>query len=109
VHYDAVYAAAHPFGKRVAHGLLLAAMTALGGTTVSLQIEETLVAFLEQSTRLKKPALVGDTVKPYAEVVELVPKSGGRGLVRFRVTIENQDGEELLEGEHAYFIRSRHT
>jgi acyl dehydratase len=107
IHYDDEFAANHPFGRRVTHGLMLAAMTAVGGTELSLMIRDTVVAFLEQSSRFKAPAFIGDTVMPLVEVVECQPKRGGRGLVRFRVSIVRNDGQELLEGEHLYLIVAR--
>lgn len=107
IHYDDVYAATHPFGKRVAHGLLMASITALGGSEISSQLAETVVAFVSQQTTFKRPGLIGDTVQPRFEVTEVERKRGGKGLVRIRVTVVNSDGEELLEGEHAYLIRTR--
>jgi acyl dehydratase len=107
IHYDDVYAATHPFGKRVAHGLLVASLTALGGSEISAELSDSVLAFAGQSTRFKKPALIGDTVQPRFEVTELTPKSGDKGLVKIRVTIVDSDGEELLEGEHVYLIKCR--
>jgi acyl dehydratase len=107
IHYDDEYAATHPFGKRVAHGLLVASMTALGGSEMSPALFDSVLAFAGQSTRFKKPALIGDTVQPKFEVTELTPKSGDKGLVKIRVSIVKSDGEELLEGEHVYLIKGR--
>lgn len=107
IHYDEVLAAEQPFGRPVVHGLLLAAMTALGATEISLRVATTMVAFLEQSTRFKRPAFVGDTITPVTTVIEVARKTNGKGVVRTSVALMNQRGEEILEGAHAYLIRTR--
>lgn len=104
IHYDAAYAAAHPFEKRVAHGLLLASLTAVGGTELSGALVDSMIAFLSQSTSFRKPVFIGDTITPVVEISELIPKEG-RGVVKVRVTLVNQDGDEVLEGEHVYLLR----
>jgi acyl dehydratase len=107
IHYDDAYAAKGHFGKRVTHGLLLAGMTALGGSPMSAELDDSMLAFVEQRTRFLKPALIGDTVTPMFEVTAVEPKSGEKAIVRLRVTIVRADGERLLEGEHVYLIKGR--
>jgi 3-hydroxybutyryl-CoA dehydratase len=107
VHYDDEFAANHPFKRRVAHGLLLASMTAVGGTELSAQIHDTVIAFVEQSTRFVAPAFIGDSVRPVFEVIESRHVNRERGLVRLRVTIVRSDGATLVDGEHLYIFRSR--
>jgi acyl dehydratase len=106
LHYDVEYAKHTPFGRPVAHGLLLAGLTALGASPLSLALEDAVLAFLEQSTRFLKPVFVGDTLTPEHEVLEVIPK-GDRGLVRFRTTLRNQHGEICLEGQQLYLLRGR--
>jgi acyl dehydratase len=106
IHYDDEYAKRTPFGRRVAHGLLLSALTALGAGELSAQVEESMIAFLAQSAAFKAPAFIGDTLRPELEVVELIPK-GERGVLRLRARLINQRGEVVLEGEHVYLLRRR--
>jgi acyl dehydratase len=106
IHYDDEYCKQHAFGKRVAHGLLLAAMTALGGSSLSTEVEDSMLAFLSQSTRFLKPIFIGDTIYPELEVSELIPK-GKNGVVKFRTVIRNQNGDAVLEGEHVYLVKKR--
>ncbi len=106
IHYDDEYAKSTRFGGRVAHGLLLSAMTAAGASSLSPLIEESIVAFVEQSARFLQPVLVGDTIAPELEVSELIPKSNV-GLVRLTSRITNQRGETVLEGTHAYLVKRR--
>lgn len=106
IHYDDEYAKTTRFGKRVAHGLLVTAMTAVGASNLSSLLEGSIVAFVEQSSRFLKPVLVGDTITPEIEVSELVPKTE-MGLVRLTTRVTNQRGELVLEGIHAYLIKKR--
>jgi acyl dehydratase len=106
IHYDDEYAKTTRFGKRVAHGLLVTAMTAVGASTLSPLLEGSIVAFVEQSSRFLKPVLVGDTLTPELEVIELIPKTN-MGLLRLTSRITNQRGEVVLEGIHAYLIKKR--
>lgn len=106
IHYDDEYARRTPFGRRLAHGLMLAAMTALGAGELSMQIEESVIAFLSQSASFRGPVFAGDTIQPELEVAELIPKQG-RGVLKMRSRLVNQRGETVLEGEHVYLIRSR--
>ncbi len=106
IHYDDEYAKRTRFGKRLAHGLLLTAMTAVGASTLAPVIEESIVAFVEQRTRFRAPAFIGDTLPPGHEVVALERKRSA-GLLTLRVTLTNQRGEIILEGEHKYLIAYR--
>jgi 3-hydroxybutyryl-CoA dehydratase len=74
IHYDDEYAKTTRFGKRVAHGLLLTALTAVGASTLSSVLEGSMVALVEQSARFLKPVLIGDTITPELEVSRVVPQ-----------------------------------
>ncbi len=69
-------------------------------------MEESLVGFLEQSSRFLKPVYAGDTIYPALEVIELTP---GRttGVVTLRSTVFNQRKELVLEGQQKFLIRRR--
>jgi 3-hydroxybutyryl-CoA dehydratase len=106
IHYDDEYARKTRFGRRLAHGLLLTSMTAVGASTLAPVIEASIVAFVEQRTRFVAPAFLGDTVYPAHEVVGLERKRSA-GLLTLRVALTNQRGEIVLEGEHKYLIAYR--
>src|SRR5437660_10577006 len=74
IHYDVEYAKATRFGKPLAHGLLLASMTALGASSARERIEG--FVFVEQGCRFLKPALVGDTIRPRFEVEKIWSDEG---------------------------------
>jgi len=61
---------------------------------------------VEQTTRFRAPAFVGDTVYPEHEVVGLERRRSA-GLLTLRVAVKNQRGETVLEGEHKYLIAYR--
>ena len=69
-------------------------------------IGDSLIAFLDQSSRFLKPVYVGDTLYPMLTITGLEP---GRptGVVAMRVTIHNQDKELVMEGEHRYLLRRK--
>ncbi len=106
LHYDVEYAKTTRFGRPLAHGLLLASLTAVGASTLGPIIEDSIVAFVEQTTRFRAPAFVGDTLSPEHEVVGLERRRSA-GLLTLRVRLRNQRGEIVLEGEHKYLIAYR--
>ncbi len=106
LHYDDEYVKGTRFGRRLTHGLLLTSLTAVGASTLSPLIEDSIVAFLEQTTRFLGPAFIGDTVKPRHEIVALERKRSA-GLLTLRVTLTNQRGETILEGQHKYLVAYR--
>jgi acyl dehydratase len=108
IHYDDEYAKATRFGRRLAHGLLLTSLTAVGASTLAPVIERSIVAFVEQTSRFRVPVFIGDTLKPDHQVVALEPRRAA-GLLTLRVTLTNQRGETVLEGEHRYLIAYRPT
>jgi acyl dehydratase len=106
IHYNEHYARRTQFGARVAHGLLVMAMSALGASAYAQRLEASMIAFVEQGCRFRKPVLLGDTVHAEFEVAGLERK-GDRGVLRLRVSLRNQRNEEVLEGHHVYLLRCR--
>jgi 3-hydroxybutyryl-CoA dehydratase len=106
IHYDDEYAKKTAFGGRLAHGLLVMGMTAVGASPLTHRLHASMIAFLEQGCRFLKPVLVGDTLYPEHEVVALARK-GERGVVRLAARIRNQRSEVVLDGFHVYLIRCR--
>jgi len=106
IHYDEDYARRSRFGARVAHGLLVMAMSALGATALSHRLEASMIAFVEQGCRFLKPVLLGDSVHAEFEVAGLERK-GDKGVLRLRTRLLNQRGEAVLDGHHVYLLRCR--
>jgi acyl dehydratase len=101
IHYDVEYAAQTRFGKPLAHGLLLSALTALGASSARERLDG--FVFVEQGCRFLKPALVGDTVHP-RQTIERVWEEDGKRFCRVKTSILNQRREVLAEGFHLYRI-----
>jgi acyl dehydratase len=101
IHYDVEYAKQTRFGKPLAHGLLLASLTALGASSGRWRCDG--YVLIEQGSRFLNPAAVGDTVKPTL-LVEKIWRDGTRLMCRLTTTLTNQRGEILLEGFHVYRV-----
>ena len=106
IHYDEEYARQTRFGRRVAHGLLLMAMTALGASPLSPRLERSMIAFVEQGCRFLRPVFLNDTIHTEFAVAGL-EKKGARGVLRLAVTVLNQRGEAVVEGHHVYLLKCR--
>lgn len=104
IHYDVEYAKTTRFGKPLAHGLLLASLTALGATNASPRVNG--FVFVEQGCRFLKPVTVGDTIHPRC-TVERIWNEGKRRFIRFATALINQRKETVLEGFHVYQIIPR--
>ena len=106
VHYDIEYCRARGVPNLLAHGVQTLIHTAPGAGLFPFLVEESLVGFLEQSSRFLKPVYADDTLYPALEVTEL---SAGRstGVVTLRSTVFNQRRELVLEGVQKFLIRRR--
>ena len=106
VHYDAEYCRARGMPNLLAHGFQTLIHTAPGAGLFPFLVEESLVGFLEQSSRFLKPVYADDTIYPALDVTELTP---GRttGVVTLRSTVFNQRRQLVLEGMQKFLIRRR--
>lgn len=107
IHYDLEYCRAHGHPNLLAHGFQALIQTAPGAGIFPHVIGDSIVGFIEQSSRFLKPLYAGDTVYPLLEIVELIPQRS-TGVVVLRSTIHNQRGELILEGTQKYLVRKRH-
>ena len=107
IHTDAAYAADGPFGKRVAHGLLVQSI-ASGLSVQTGFIERTVLAFRELDCKFSRPVFIGDTVHVVLEVktIKAVPRLGG-GNVLFKYNVLNQDGQTVQRGTWTMLVKSR--
>jgi acyl dehydratase len=106
VHYDVEYCRARGMPNLLAHGFQTLIHTAPGAGLFPFLVEESLIGFLEQSSRFLKPVYAGDTIYPALEVSELVP-GRSTGVVALRSTVFNQRRELVLEGLLKFLIRRR--
>jgi 3-hydroxybutyryl-CoA dehydratase len=108
IHYDDDYAKTTQFGRPIVHGLHLMALTALGATTLSEQLRESMVAMLSQSATFQRPVFKDDVVRSQFEIASAEPRPGKDwGTLSINVRLINQRDETVLEGRHVYRIRRR--
>jgi len=90
----------------LAHGFQTLVHTAPGAGLLPFLMEESLIGFLEQSSRFLRPVFAGDTIYPALEVDELAP---GRttGVLGCRSTVYNQRRELVLDGRQRFLLRRR--
>jgi acyl dehydratase len=106
VHYDAEYCRRRGMPDLLAHGFQTLIQTSPGAGLFPFMVEDSLVGFLEQSSRFLRPVFAGDTLYPALEVEEVAP---GRttGVIGLRSTVHNQRGELVLEGRQKYLLRRK--
>lgn len=106
IHYDKEYCAAQGHKGLLAHGFQVLSLTAPGAGLFPHVIGESLIGFIEQSSKFLKAVYPGDTLYPSLEVTALTLQNT-TGVVTLRSTIHNQDGELVLEGEQKFLLRLR--
>ena len=106
IHYDLEYCRRQGHPGLLAHGFQVLAQTAAGAGIFPHVIGESLIGFIEQSSRFLKPVYSGDTVYPLLTITALTP---GRttGVITVRSTLHNQRRELCMEGEQKYLVRRR--
>jgi acyl dehydratase len=106
VHYDIEYCRARGMPHMLAHGLQTLIQTAPGAGLFPYMVEDSLVGFIEQSSKFLKPVYAGDTLYPALEIDELAPNRS-TGVVGFATTVHNQRRETVIEGRQRFLIRKR--
>ena len=106
IHYDVEYCRARGMRNLLAHGFQTLIHTAPGAGLFPFMVEESLIGFLEQSSRFLKPVFAEDTIYPALEVAELTPRRT-TGVVGLRSTVFNQRRELVLEGLQKFLLRKR--
>jgi acyl dehydratase len=106
VHYDIEYCRSRGMPHMLAHGLQTLIQTAPGAGLFPHMVEDSLVGFIEQSSKFLKPVFAGDTLYPALEIDELSPNRS-TGVVGFATTIHNQRREMVIEGRQRFLIRKR--
>jgi acyl dehydratase len=106
LHTDETFAAGTPYGERIAHGMLIAAM-ATGMANWTGVFEGTTLALMQQLLQYKGAVKFGDTVHLELNVAEKKPTSKeDRGVVIFDARMVNQDGEIVLDGQWTLLMRA---
>jgi len=106
IHYDVEFCRARGMPQLLAHGFQVAAQTCPGAGLFPYMIEDSIIGFIEQSSRFLKPVYAGDTIYPALEIVELTPNRS-TGVIGLASTVHNQRREIVLEGSQRYLVRKR--
>lgn len=99
LHVDAEFAATTPHGGRIAHGLLVLAVTSGLCTRLPVMkfLEPSILGLANLECKFRMPCKIGDTLHVRMTITEKIPgKKPGRGtLVLERVAV-NQRGEDVM-------------
>ena len=106
IHYDIEYCRAKGHPGLLAHGFQVLCFTAAGAGTFAHVIGDSLVAFIEQSSKFLSPVYPGDTLYPVLTVAALTPQRT-TGVVVVAVTVHNQKDVLVLSGEQKYLLKKR--
>ncbi len=106
IHYDAEFCRSRGFPGLLAHGFQVLSFTAAGAGRFPHEVSQSLVGFLEQSSRFLRPVFAGDTLYPALEITGLIAQRT-TGVIVMRAAIHNQKRELVLTGEHRYLVRKR--
>ncbi len=104
IHYDVEYCRERGHPNLLAHGFHALIQTAPGAGMFPHVVGDSLIGFLDQSSRFLKPLYAGDTVYPMLEIVDL-EEQRTTGIITLKATIHNQRRELILEGEQRYLVR----
>ena len=106
VHYDVEYCRRHGMPHMLAHGYQVLIQTAAGAGEFPFMVEDSLVGFLDQSSKFLHPVFVGDTLYPALAVDEISPNRS-TGVIGLASTVHNQAGVLVMEGRQRYLLRKR--
>lgn len=105
LHTNEEFGKSTPFGERIAHGMLVAAM-ATGMANWTGVFEGTTISLLEQVIRYIGTTRFGDTIHLELEVIKKKESSKpDRGVVWFAARVHNQKDEVVVDGEWTLLMR----
>lgn len=106
IHYDVEFCRRHGMPHMLAHGFQVAIQTAAGAGLFPFMVEDSLKAFLDQSSRFLAPVFVGDTLYASLRIAALEPQRT-TGVLTMASSVKNQKGVLVLDGTQRYLLRKR--
>jgi acyl dehydratase len=105
IHLDERAAAAGPFGRRIAHGMLVLSCSI--GLAAEMDVwSGALIAFAGlDKVRFTAPVFLDDEITVRKRVIEKRPIDAARGLVAFDTRVMNQRGEIVAAYVDRYLLR----
>lgn len=92
-HINQIEAEKGPFGKRIAHGMLVGSLIS---TVLGTKLPGNGTIYLEQNLKFKRPVYIGDTVTATVTVSEIINKE--KGIIKLDTIVCNQEGEIVVDG-----------
>ena len=109
LHVDEEFGKKTMFGTRIAHGLLGLSVASCLINQMGIG-EGTVMAFLGLTWNFKGAIRFGDTITAHQRVAEKRETSKkDRGILRMSITVLNQNGEVVQDGEHVLMVKRRNT
>jgi len=106
IHYDRNYCRAMGHRDMLAHGYQVLIQCCIGAGVLPQMMGESLIGFIEQSSRFLKGVYCGDTLYP-AVAISNLKRQNTTGVMTCAITVHNQDGALVCEGEQKYLLRRR--
>ena len=105
LHTDEEFGKTTPFGTRIAHGMLSAAMATGMANWLGI-FEGTTLALMEQVIQYKGAVKFGDTIHLEMSVLEKKETSKpDRGVVIFETRVCNQESKAVIEGKWTLMMK----
>jgi acyl dehydratase len=93
IHVDEEYARTTPFGRPLAHGMLVASLVS---SVLAQQMPGPGTVYLGQDLRFKAPVFAGDTITAKAVMREI---RADKPIYTLETVCVNQNGETVIAGE----------
>jgi 3-hydroxybutyryl-CoA dehydratase len=93
VHLDEAYAKTTRFGKRIAHGMLVASLIS---AVIGNELPGTGTIYLGQELSFKAPVFIGDTI---TAVVEVTALREDKPVITLSTNCYNQDNQLVIGGK----------
>ena len=106
IHYDRHYCQSIGHRDMLAHGYQVLIQCCIGAGVLPQIMGESLIGFIEQSSKFLKGVYAGDTLYPSVVITDLKTQNT-TGVMTVAITVHNQDGDLVLEGEQKYLMKRR--
>ena len=100
VHLDEAFAATTRFGRRIAHGMLVAGLVS---SVIATDLPGPGSVYLSQTLQFKAPVYLGDTI---TVTVKAVKVREDKPILTLATICTNQDGKTVIEGEAVVLVQS---
>ncbi|MEQ2525885.1 dehydratase [Robertmurraya yapensis] len=107
LHLDEEFAKKTPYGRRIAHGMLV--LSKVTGLHYGLGLfKGTSLGVLEIQWKFRKPVFIGDSIEFVASVEDKIETSKkDKGILVRSILVRNSNGDIVQEGKFINLIRRR--